>query len=171
MGFLKNQKRAILHMSGLDRIGNWMEQVKAAHFKSDELARLCKISPSQLRRYFAATFGETPERLIRNIRLCLAAHLVWSSRSSIKEIAAELYFRDDSQLCHQFKDHFGCWPSQFPKHYLRGDFGPIAPWQLLEDKLGLHVEPTSLISQPFMHRNNGCAPRASNVARGVYPTS
>ncbi|PYJ82489.1 MAG: hypothetical protein DME22_18620 [Verrucomicrobia bacterium] len=104
-------------MSRLDRICDWAERANLAHFDASELAKLCLVSPSQLRRYFTSAFGITPQDWLNELRLCHAAHLICSSSLSVKEIARELHFRDESSFCHQFKRLFGCKSSEFALRY------------------------------------------------------
>lgn len=106
-------------MSRLDRITDWLERAILAHFDASQLAKMCLVSPSQLRRYFASAFGVTPHDWLTEVRLCQAAHLLCASCLSVKDIARELHFANESHLCHQFKKRFACKPSEFALRYNR----------------------------------------------------
>ena len=100
-------------MSRLERIKDWEERARLAHFNATELASLCMISYSQLRRYFLQWHGEPPQEWMKKIRLRLAAELLHASNLSVKDIARDLCFADESHFCHHFKNFFGCTPSEF----------------------------------------------------------
>ena len=102
-------------MSRLARIEDWMDRAKLARFDSTELANHCGVSYSQLRRYFVKLFGETPQQWLTEARLNNAAQLLLTTGLSVKEIARDLHFPNESQLCHQFKKHFGCRPYEYKR--------------------------------------------------------
>ena len=100
-------------MSRLDRIADWEKLGRKAMYDCSKLAKLCLVSPTQLRRYFVLKFRKPPQRLLTEMRLWDAAHLLCSSQLSVKDIARELDFANESLLCHQFKAYFRCRPSEF----------------------------------------------------------
>jgi AraC-like DNA-binding protein len=104
---------AVRTMSRLDKVESWPRHAQLAHYSVRELARLCHTSSSQLRRYFIARFGVPPKRWLTELRLKRVAILTRESTFSLKEIAAQLSFASESVLCHQFKKHFGCKPSEY----------------------------------------------------------
>lgn len=104
-------------MSRLDRIEDWTKLAELAAYDCSKLARLCLVSGTHLRRYFCSRFHKPPQRLLNEMRLWDAAQLLRSSQFSIKDIARELYFANESQLCHQFKAYFGCTPSKYVSFY------------------------------------------------------
>jgi AraC-like DNA-binding protein len=100
-------------MSRLDRISDWAKFGRLAMYDCCKLAKLCLVSPTHLRRYFCARFHKPPQRLLNEMRLWDAVNLLSSSQLSVKDLARELFFANESQLCHQFKAYFGCTPSKF----------------------------------------------------------
>lgn len=99
--------------SRLDRISNWPDLARNTGYSPFKLATFCRISSSQLRRYFVKRFGTSPQRWLKELRLDQTAQLLKTSTASLKEIAALLDFSSQSLLCHQFKIRFGCKPSAF----------------------------------------------------------
>ncbi len=102
-------------MSRLDRIKDWEERAKSARYDAAELARLCEVSYSQLRRYFVGAVGKSPQAFLNEVRLREAARLVCSTTLLIKEIASMLNFGGESHFCRAFKAYFGCRPSEFSR--------------------------------------------------------
>jgi AraC-like DNA-binding protein len=152
-------------MSRLDRVNDWIELGQEARYDATELARLCAVSCSQLRRYFASEFGEAPQTLLNEIRLWHTGHLLSSSILSVKDISRELNFANESHFCHKFKSYFGCRPSEFALHYrqpqgvkassltafARSIVCPepthVPPWKLLTFRLREKTEDLTTVAQ------------------------
>jgi len=111
-------------MSRLDRITDWAKQGRLAAYDCSKLVKLCLVSPTHLRRYFCSKFHKPPQRLLNEMRLWDAVNLLRSSQLSVKDIARELCFANESQLCHQFKVYFGCTPSRFVQLQVNSDGNP-----------------------------------------------
>jgi len=117
-------------MSRLDRIANWKELAQRSRYGATELAKVCQVSYSQLRRYFAGAFGKSPQAFLDELRLDEAANLISSTSLMIKEISRELHFSGDSQFCRRFKAPFGCRPSEFPLRNRDGGTSTPQPQKL-----------------------------------------
>lgn len=50
--------------SRLDRVKDWPALAKAAKYQLKALAKLCKVSVRQLRRYLSERFKKTPKHLV-----------------------------------------------------------------------------------------------------------
>ena len=103
-------------MSRLDAVTDLVEKAKLARYHAKALARLCLVSPSELRRYFKQVFGRPPQEWLDELRLMHAARLLVSG-VSIKEVVFQLHFTHESQFYHRFKDHNGCTPREFLHRY------------------------------------------------------
>lgn len=138
-------------MSRLGAITDWSEKAKLASYNASELAKLCLVSPSQLRRYFALVFGNSPEHWLNELRLWHAARVLCSGLS-VKEVALELHFFDEAHFCHSFRRYHGCTPLEFVRrHRLGGQHSATAirgslrtksspavlapPWEIAEKQL------------------------------------
>lgn len=92
------------------RIG-WRKR-SARGYNARTLAKMCAVSPSQLRRYFASVFGKSTQRWLNELRLWEAPRLVCAGQS-VKEAGAQLCFATEAHFCHQFKAYHGCTLHEF----------------------------------------------------------
>jgi AraC-like DNA-binding protein len=95
-------------MSRLDAVVNWTERARLTNYQSGELARLCSVSRSQLRRHFLDLFRRTPQAWLDELRLWDALQLLCTMPFSVKEVAYKLQFASASHFCHRFKQYHGC---------------------------------------------------------------
>jgi transcriptional regulator GlxA family with amidase domain len=98
--------------SRLDHIANWKERAAHSHFKVSALAIACGTTDRQLRRYFLWKFGCSPGLWLTAERLAAARRLLCQAKL-VKEVAAELWFKQASNLSRQFKKHYKQSPSSF----------------------------------------------------------
>lgn len=92
--------------------GEWEVLAEAAHYNSNELARLCGVSTRQLQRHFRRCFYCSPQSWLNEQRL-LAAQQLLLSGESIKKVALDLGFKQPSHFCRQFKIRTKMTPSEF----------------------------------------------------------
>jgi DNA-binding response OmpR family regulator len=71
------------------------------------------VSRSLLLKKIDALLGESPNELIRRIRLNKAARLIEKDHGNISEIALEVGFNNPSYFAEAFKKQFGVAPSQY----------------------------------------------------------
>ncbi|MBR7164775.1 MAG: AraC family transcriptional regulator [Clostridia bacterium] len=83
--------------------------------KVQEIARLCGISESVLRRRFREEVGCSPARYRLLRKLEKAKYLLESTDLSVAEIADALHFYDGAYFCKTFRSHVGMTPMQFAK--------------------------------------------------------
>jgi AraC-like DNA-binding protein len=127
-------------MSRLDSVKNWLSAARSSKYSSQRLAKKVRVSSSQLRRYFTATFFQTPQEWLDQIRLFDAMRLL-ASGITIKEATFSLGYFDSAHFCHHFKRFHGCTPNEFLKinrarrrkerQSVAGFFGDRAPTQFL----------------------------------------
>jgi AraC-like DNA-binding protein len=98
--------------SRLDRVSDWETKARTAHYRSRELAILCKCSERQLERYFQKIRGMPPGRWLMTVRL-EDAKTELKQGGLVKEIASQLGFKQVSHFCRVFKDHFGMPPTRY----------------------------------------------------------
>ena len=82
-------------------------------FGVEVLAEGLSISRSLLLKKTEALFGESPNELIRRVRLNKAARLIERNFGNISEIALEVGFSNPSYFAECFKKQFGVVPSQY----------------------------------------------------------
>ena len=88
------------------------------NFSTAQLAKICKISISTLRRRFMEYSGMTPQHYIRKQRLSNGADMLRNSNMMIKEIALTLGFSSQLRFAVEFKKIYGVSPTQFRKKTL-----------------------------------------------------
>ncbi len=81
----------------------------------EELARIAHLSPSQFQRTFKRTYGTTPQKFIRQVRLYKACEMLKDPNQDITSIAYETGFSSSSFFTSQFKSAMG----ETPTHYRR----------------------------------------------------
>lgn len=80
-----------------------------------ELAELCNLSESQLRRLFKETYGVSPITYKNNLRIKMACSLLESGAYSISEISEILGFEDIYAFSHAFKKTMNISPAEYKK--------------------------------------------------------
>ena len=81
------------------------------------LARLARLSESQVERKFMKLFGFTPMEYILRTRVNAARVLLENSNLTISNIAVETGFSDHSHLIRLFKRVRGCTPHQYRQQH------------------------------------------------------
>jgi len=78
----------------------------------ETLSQISNISSRQLHRKIIALTGETPNHIIRKVRLNRAADLLRNKAGNVAEIAFEVGFNNLSWFSKSFKEEFGILPSE-----------------------------------------------------------
>ncbi len=79
----------------------------------EQLAEIAALSPYYFSRLFAKETGLTPHQYIIQTRIASAKYHLTTSSLSVKEIAYETGFRDESSFCTAFKKYAGDTPSNY----------------------------------------------------------
>lgn len=87
--------------------------IDESEYSIDDLAHQIAMSRMQLYRKLKALTGETPNTLIRNIRLKRAAQLIDTRQFNISEVAYKVGFTDLKYFRERFKERFGVVPSEY----------------------------------------------------------
>ena len=77
------------------------------------LARSLAMSRIQLYRKLKALTGETPNSLLRNIRLKRAAQLLATHQFNVSEVAYKVGFTDLKYFRERFREQFGVNPGEY----------------------------------------------------------
>ena len=91
--------------SRLDCIKDWDREAREAHFCVATLAKRCRATDRQLRRYFRQQFGQSPHAWMAGKRL-ENARVLLANGALIKEIACEAGFSNPQNFSRQFKEHY-----------------------------------------------------------------
>lgn len=90
-----------------------LNNISKPDYAVEQLADEVSFSVSQLNRKLKALTDQTAGHYIRTIRLEKAGQLLRSKAASIKEIAYQVGFTEQSNFAKSFKKHFGLSPSEF----------------------------------------------------------
>ena len=98
----------------LQRVLDAVEQhMDESEFSIDDLARSLAMSRIQLYRKLKALTGETPNSLLRNIRLKRAAQLLATHQFNVSEVAYKVGFTDLKYFRERFREQFGVNPGEY----------------------------------------------------------
>jgi AraC-like DNA-binding protein len=96
----------------LNHIQDWLELAKQTGFKASALAEKLNVSRWALHRHTKKLFGQSPQAWLNKQRLVLAVEML-KDCNSIKWLAGELGYKDESHFCHQFKRCYRLSPAKF----------------------------------------------------------
>ena len=97
----------------MNEVLEYVRENHAEPIKSEELARIVHLSPSQFERRFHKVFHITPTRHILNVRIRTACKLLATTHNTIASIAMETGFYDHSHFTRNFKKQTGLSPSAY----------------------------------------------------------
>ena len=89
------------------------KHIDESEFSIDDLAHALAMSRIQLYRKLKALTGETPNNVIRTIRLKRAAQLLATRRFNVSEVAYKVGFTDLKYFRERFREHFGVNPGEY----------------------------------------------------------
>ena len=99
--------------AGIDAVAEYISLNYDKSTGISELAKLCLLSESQLRRRFTKVYGTTPIAYRQQLRCKIAAELLLRTRFSIQKISDRVGFTDVSDLYKAFKKVYGMAPSEY----------------------------------------------------------
>ena len=80
-----------------------------------EIAKLCDVSYSYIKRIFKEKFNVPPEKYIMHLKLNYACDLLKSGRYTVKEVSDMAGFTDPNYFSRCFKQNIGIAPSKYIK--------------------------------------------------------
>jgi len=102
--------------SRLNQIQNWLDLSREAKWSVSSLAKHCGVSSDTLRRHFLKQMGKTTKAWLAEQRQHQAIELLRDG-STIKETAACLGYKQQTNFTRKFKAFWGTCPSlQAPVH-------------------------------------------------------
>jgi AraC-like DNA-binding protein len=97
----------------LNLIKNWPQLAEAAHYRVNDLARLCGVSIRTLQRFCLWKTSSSPQRCLNDLRQKLALPLMEAGQS-VKEVANQLGYKQASHFSREYKHFHGMPPSHVP---------------------------------------------------------
>jgi transcriptional regulator GlxA family with amidase domain len=101
----------------LNYIQNWPELAQQAKWSAVTLAKLCDVSKDTLRRHLHHHMGKTTKAWLNEQRRQQAIELL-SAGFSIKETAACLGYKHQTNFTRNYKAFYGACPSHKPQNPL-----------------------------------------------------
>ncbi len=84
-------------------------------FSNEQLCREMNMSISQLRRKLKAVIDQSPQQMIRSLRMQRALELLKKEAGTVSEISWQTGFEDPGYFSKVFKSYFGCLPTEREK--------------------------------------------------------
>jgi AraC-like DNA-binding protein len=97
----------------LERIQNWAELARQANWSVKKLSKLSGVSGETLRQHFHRQMGKSPGAWLAERRQQQALDLLRDG-STVKETAACLGYKQQTNFTRKFKEHWGICPSLKP---------------------------------------------------------
>ena len=91
---------------------NYARDINVTHMAEHVL-----LSVSQLQREFSKSFGITPNRYLREVRVGVVRHLLEDSDQPLRSIATDCGFYDQSHMNRHFKASTGLTPLKYRKRF------------------------------------------------------
>ena len=98
-----------------DRIAEYFSLHYFESKSSKELAEMCHLSESQLRRQFLHAYGTSPIAYRNSLRCQIAAELLIRSDLTVSKISEQVGYSSFSDFYRQFQKKFGVSPSDYRK--------------------------------------------------------
>jgi transcriptional regulator GlxA family with amidase domain len=99
--------------STLTDLLGWVATNLGARITVTDLAERAGMSSRSFARFFVQKTGQTPAKLVEQLRLERASHLLETSSASIKSIAAQTGFVDDERMRRAFLRQMGTTPAEY----------------------------------------------------------
>lgn len=89
----------------------------AREIEVTDMAEHVLLSVSQLQRVFSKSFGITPNRYLREVRIGVVRHLLVNSDKPLSAIATDCGFYDQSHMSRHFKSSTGLTPLKYRQRF------------------------------------------------------
>ncbi len=128
----KEAPAGLLALAGHSRLApalSAMFRTPAHPWTLAELARLCNMSRATLARHFEEKLGHSPNKLLTDFRMALAAKQLHQPRASTAAIAEAVGYRSEAAFQRAFKQRMAMTPAQWRR--LAGHLLPATAWQVV----------------------------------------
>ncbi len=104
-----------------NRLITYIEANYANPISNQDLADLVHLSKDRFEHFFRENFGTTPLQYIQNYRMKMAKKLIKEGNTPVSKVAEMVGFADYNYFGRQFRNHYGCTPTQMVKKYNSGN--------------------------------------------------
>ncbi len=101
-------------MDDAARIREYLDGSWPQGYSQEQCSAVISRSPSQMQRIFRSRYGISPGQYVQRKRLEFALQYLKNSRTTIRQLAVELGFRDEYYFATWFKKHTGYAPKSHP---------------------------------------------------------
>ena len=114
----RDEEKSVTTPSVLQTSLDYIEHHLQEHLTIEELSQIEGLSTDQYTKAFRTETGVSPGRYIRQKRLDLAKISLLKEDQSIKEIASQIGYQDESYFTRSFKKYVGKTPREYRKETL-----------------------------------------------------
>lgn len=107
-----DHKPAHTPRSKIREIVNYIDRNPDQQITTADLAAMAALSPRTLQAGFRETVGMSPTAYLREVRLDRVHCELVAGAASVTEVAARWGFYHPGRFAHQYRDRFGCLPSE-----------------------------------------------------------
>ena len=102
--------------SALLKIQDWPERARLAHYRVQELARICRVRQRTLERFFHDHFIRTPRDWLEELHQAEVERLLVSNKP-LKEVSYLAGYKQPSHMTKRFLDYHGMTPSEWRQEH------------------------------------------------------
>lgn len=110
---VREERRGSPEAEAIEEVRSFIQDNPAGDLPLEEMARRANLSPYHFARQFKRLVGAAPHDYLIRARLNLAKFYLLSTNNTVKEIAFNCGFANESSFCTSFKKHLGVTPTAF----------------------------------------------------------
>jgi PAS domain S-box-containing protein len=115
---LREPREGDAELAGIAKVADHVHQHLDEALRGAELAKIAKLSPTQLDRRMRKVFHLSTAQFVRKARIGRAAHLLAATRMPIAGLALDCGYSDQTALTRQFRTTVGMPPAAY-REYMR----------------------------------------------------
>jgi PAS domain S-box-containing protein len=113
---LREPKEGDAELAGIAKVAEHVHQHLDEPLPGAELAKIAKLSPTQLDRRMKKVFHLSTAQFVRKARIGRAAHLLSATAVPIAELSLDCGYSDQTALTRQFRATVGMPPAAYREH-------------------------------------------------------
>ncbi|WP_042198888.1 AraC family transcriptional regulator [Paenibacillus camerounensis] len=96
---------------------NYLQNHYQEDIRIDQLADMARLHPSYYSQVFKQTMDKSPVSFLTHLRVNRAKEMLLLTEKPVKEIAAEVGYKDEFYFSRRFKETSGCSPRMYSKNH------------------------------------------------------